>query len=637
MREETNGQETGATGRIPIESIHEQVQRILSSRRFAGSERHCRLLRYLLEQTLEGRGDQLKEYVLGVEVFDRQSSFDPQTDPIVRSELSRLRAKLKDYYEGEGRDDSVIIDLPKRSYSLLFQLREAPVVEPPAKPARSWLAARRVALATSMISVLGLAGGGDVVRARARASLEQRLNGHLTSLVVLPFVNLNGGPESEYFCDGLTEEIINWLAEIEGLRVVSRTSTFQFKGSHEDLRTIAARLRVSLVLEGAVRRFGDRWRITTRLVDATDGYQLGSHVYDRGLHEVPDVQQEIARHVASTLRIPRVGGHGQMASERFTSSVEAYRYYLEGRYHANNGGELDLKKSIRCYERATAADPNYAPAHASLANAYISLALQYEVPPREMMQRAKQAAQTAVKTGRTFPDAHSALGSIFALYDWDWEAAGKEFNRALELDPSDSAIREAYAMRYLVPRGRLNSALFEMQLAQSLDPFSPGITLSLGKVHHFRRNPDQAIETFRRVLQLDSSFEAAPLALAKAYSQKSLLDQALNTLKPASAPVEDEARLAVLGHLYALSGHPDRAREALDQLREMTRQRYVSGYFFALIHLGLGEKAEALDYLERAAAERSPLIVYLKVNPIFDSLRSEPRFATLLKRSGLGG
>jgi TolB-like protein len=285
------------------------VQKILGSRRFATSERQARLFRYLLRQTLEGHAAELKEYVLGVEVFDRPTSFDPQTDAIVRAEMSRLRGRLTDYYESEGREDSLILELPKRSYGLAFRLRESGngsrrgALVRNAKPERLWLwlSTRRIGAVTLLIA--GLAAVSALAPANRWNGQRERAAANLTSVAVLPFVNLTDDQESEDFSEGLTEELIHSLAKIDGLRVASRTSTLQLEGKHEDVQTIASKLNVGVVLEGTVRRAGNRLRINVRLINAADGYKLDSQVYERGLQNVLAVQEEIARRVASTLSI----------------------------------------------------------------------------------------------------------------------------------------------------------------------------------------------------------------------------------------------------------------------------------------------------------------------------------------------
>jgi len=614
---------------ISADTVQAQVEKVLASPGFATSERHSKLLRYLVSISLAGRSAEIKEYVLGVELFGRGQAFDPQTDAIVRTEMSRLRAKLKAYYSADGRDDSLIIDLPTRSYAPVFKPREAPVTEvasPSPARQRMWLWALATLLIAGVVIFyasysLGRASAGGILPGASE---------DVTSVAVLPFVNSDADPEVEQFTDGLTEEVIETLAEVDGLRVVSRTSAFQFKGKHEDLRTVANKLNVGAVLEGAVRRSGKHLRITARLVNAADGHQYYSHVYEHDVKDAFTVQREIGAHVANVLLVRQ---HGQEVA-RFTKSPEAHRWYLQGLYHASRVSESELRQAIVCYQRAIGYDPNYSPAHASLSDAYLTLALLNEAP-REVMQRAADAARSAVRTGDTYAHAHSAWGSVLALYQWDWVGAEKEFRKAIEGDPNDSAILQQYAMRYLAPQANLDSALFHLQLAQQVDPLSPQVMLNRGKVQYFKRDPARALKDIHAALGLDPELEVGPLALAEAYLQSSSFDEASKTLQESSAPTEDEARLAVLGSVYGLSRKPERARQVLQQLVDVDRHQHVSGYYFSQVHLALGETSLALDWLEKAAEERSPLIVYVKVAPQFDSLRTEPRFHALLKKIGL--
>jgi TolB-like protein/Tfp pilus assembly protein PilF len=621
--------------------VQAQVDKILASPGFATSGRHSKLLRHLVSMSLVGRGAEIKEYALGVDLFGRGDSFDPQTDAIVRTEVSRLRAKLKVYYSSDGRDDAVIVDLPARSYAPVFRLRESPVeatvetVEPVVADAPPAVAHRwnRLWIVAGLLIAGALISGAPYWLSLASANGGQPVaTDEVTSIAVLPFVNSDGDREIEQFTDGLTEEVIETLAEIDGLRVVSRTSAFQFKGKHEDdLRTVARKLNVGAVLEGAVRRSGTHLRITARLVNGAEGYQYYSHVYEHELKNAFTVQREIAAHVANVLQVH------ERAQEvaRFTKSAEAHRRYLQGLYHASRGSESELREAIDSYQRAIASDPNYSPAYTGLSDAYVTLALLNEAEPREAMQRAADAAHMAVKTGDTFAHAHAALGSVLALYNWNWAGAEKEFRKAIKGDPNDSPILQQYAMRYLVPQGNLDSALFELQLAQQVDPFSPLVMLNRGRVYNFKRDPARALKDIHSALGLDPQLEVGPLALAETYLQSATFDEASKTLQESSAPTEDESRLAVLGSVYGLSKKPDRARQILQELGEVDRHRHVSGYYFSQVYLALGETASALDWLERAADEHSPLIVYVKVAPQFDSLREEPRFQAILRRIGL--
>jgi tetratricopeptide (TPR) repeat protein len=372
-------------------------------------------------------------------------------------------------------------------------------------------------------------------------------------------------------------------------------------------------------------------RITTRLVNAAGGAPYYSHVYEHNLQDAFTVQMEIAGHVANALRLREKGEE----VARFTKNAEAHRFYLEGLYHASRVSEAELRLAIDCYQRAIDHDPNYSPAYTGLSDTYITLALLSEAPPREAMQRAAAAARSAVKTGDTYAHAHAALGSILALYEWNWPAAEKEFRKAIAGDPNDSAIRQQYAMRYLAPQGNLDSALFELQLAQKVDPYSPEVMLNRGRLQDFKRDPERAIRAFQAALELDPQLETAPLAMAEAYSQKCLYAQALKALMESSEPTEDEARLAFLGSVYGLSRQPQRARRILEGLQGVARHQSVSGYYVAQVYLALGDTDAALNWLEKAAEERSPLMVFVKVAPQFDKLRAEPRFVALLNRIGL--
>ena len=609
--------------RISADSVREQVGRIAASRRFSGSDRQCRFLRLLAEETVQGRGGALNEERLGVEVFGRREPFDPRSDPIVRTELSRLRAKLKDYYEVEGRQDPLLIEFPPKSLAPALRQRDV------SSPGRTW--SRRpfrgnVLLGSAcVLAALGLLGYRSVVRAREWTPAKS------SSIAVLPLINLSSDRSFEYFSDGLTDELIDRLAEVEGLHVVSRSSVFQFKEKRDDVRKIGAQLGAGVVLEGTVRKEGDRLRVATQLVNVDTGYQLRSDVYDRQLTDVLAVQEEIARQVVQTLRVAHVGLRETLL-KRFTQDPEAYNLYLEALYHQNRRNEWELGRAIDLYQRTLVADPTFAPAYAGLAESYTRLTLLNAVAPREAMPRAKSAAERAVREAEDLEEAHTALGVVRALYDWDWQGAEREFRRALELDPRDSDVREAYAMHCLVPQGRLDDGLAELQHAQLFDPFSPAIAAGLGTVYVYKRQPDAAILQYERALQLDPDFWSARFALAALYARKDRPQEALNLLAQTVPGPEDISRMSVVGYLNGFTNRAVDARKQLEHLQDLSQRRFVSAYHLAPIQAALGEKDLALDSLEKAVAERCPLLVTLNVDPRFESLRSEARFRALLKR-----
>lgn len=579
--------------------------------------------------SLAGRGAEIKEHVLAVSFFGRNESFNPQTDAIVRTEASRLRAKLRNYYSTDGCDDPVIIELPPRTYVPAFRLREAPSLDAVAAAdgpqRRRWLWVSTAALASALVFALY----ASYSHTRASGANHQATGAPgLSAVAVLPFVNADADPAVEQFANSLTEEVIEALAEVDRLRVVSRTSAFQFKGKQEDLKTIASKLNVETVLEGSVHRSGKQLHITGRLVNAADGHQYYAHAYEHELTDAFTVQREIAAHAANVLRVRQ---DGQEAA-RFTKSPEAHQKYLEGLHHASWNRESELREAIASYQQAISFDSNYSPAYVGLSEAYILLALLNEAPSREAMQRAAEAARAAVNTGGSYAHAHAALGSVLALHDWDWAGAEEEFRKAIDGDPNDSVILQQYAMRCLAPQGNLDSALFQLQVAQRVDPLSPEALLNRGRASYFKGDSARALRAFQSALELDPHLETAPLAMAQAYLQDSSFSQALKQLQESSAPTEDEARLAMLGSAYGLSGQPKEARQVLQQLLQVSRHQHISGFYLAQAYLSLGEIEPALAALEAAAEERSPLIVYVNVSPQFERLRAEPRFHALLKK-----
>ena len=614
----------------PVNAVRAQVERIVANSGFATSERHTKLLRHLVSMSLAGRGGEIKEYALGVDLFARGESFDPQTDAIVRTEVSRLRAKLKAYYSADGRDDPLIIDLPNRSYVPVITPREPLVTAAASAPAqhnRRWLSFMPALALAGTVGVLVFFRLGPV----SATAGQSRPSDAAISVAVLPFVISETDPKLEQFADSLTDEVIETLAEMPGLRVASRTSALQFKGKEEDIGAVAAKLNVESVLEGSVRRSGDKLRITARLVNAGEGHQYYSYVYEHELDDAITGQREIAAHVANVLRVREKGQ--EVAG--LTKNGEAHQRYLQGLNHASHLSESELTQAVDCFQKAIGYDPNYSPAYTGLADAYITLALMNE-GPHDAMERAADAAKTAVKTGPGFAHAHAALGSVLALYQWDWAGAEREFRSAIEKDPDDSPILQQYAMRYLVPQANLDSALFELRRAQRVDPFSPLVVLNRGWVQYYRRAPERALTDIRAALEFEPELETGPLALAEVDLLSSRFNEAEKTLQESTAPTEDEIRLAALGSVYGLSRQPERARKVLEQLQELDRHyQHVSGYYFSQIYIALGEISSALKSLEQAAEEHSPMVVYAKVDPQFERLHSEPRFRNLLKKIGL--
>ncbi len=455
------------------------------------------------------------------------------------------------------------------------------------------------------------------------------------AIAVLPFVNSSADPENEYFSDGITDELITALTKVEGLRVASRTSVFALKNAREDVRALGARLDVSAVLEGTVRRAGNRLRITVQLADVTDGRTLWSERYDREMADVFAIQDEIAGTIVRTLRSTLVGELGDPTPVRYSANVRAYSLYLKGRFWWNRRSQAAIKEGIRFFEQAIEEDPGYALAYSGLADSY-ALDLDYRgAPVVEGMERARAEARKAIALDETLAEAHTSLAWVTFIYDWDWVGAEREFNRAIELNPRYSTARQWHSW-FLVAMGRFDEALAEGRAAIELDPLSVSIRRSMGWLQYYARHFDGALDNLRRALAMNPTSEETHRLLGLVYAQQGLYDEAAAAFQEAVANSEtDLLSYAGLGQVAALRGQVDGARAVLRELEERQLTRYVSPVAPAMIQLALGEVDAAFDLLERAHQDRRGWLAYLRIEPMFDPLRSDSRFASLLQRMRL--
>lgn len=472
-----------------------------------------------------------------------------------------------------------------------------------------------------------------------RASDEKRPK---PSIAVLPFTNLSADPAQDYFCDGMAEEIINSLAQVEGLRVVARTSAFSFKGMQADIREIGNQLNVNTLLEGSVRKAGARVRITAQLVNVFDGYHLWSEKYDRDVGQLccPEdifaIQDEISLAIVDNLRITLFGEEKAKLVKRHTRDLDAYNLYLKGRYFWNKRTEESLRRSIQYFQQAIEEDRDYALAYAGLADSYILLAEYSFLRPKEAFSKAKAAATKALEIEGALPEAHTSLGFIKTLNDWDWKGAEKEFKQAIESNPGYATAHQWYA-EHLTMTGQYARAIAEFKRAQELDPLSLtiGVASAVGLLCGARRY-DQAMEECQKVLELDPNFGGALNVLGIVYREKGMYDEAIQAFQ--KAQTFDEGNMwvrAELGHAYAISGKKDKAKKVLEELKQLSKRRYVPPDDIALVYLGLGQKNMTFEYLKKGCQDRSVGLSWLKADPIFDSLRSDPRFIALLKKIGL--
>jgi TolB-like protein/Flp pilus assembly protein TadD len=450
------------------------------------------------------------------------------------------------------------------------------------------------------------------------------------SIAVLPFVNMSSEAEQDYLSDGISEQLLSLLAKIPELRVISRSSAFSLKGKNIEVAEIAKRLNVTHVLEGSVRKAGNRVRIAVQLIEAQSDTHVWSETYDRELTDIFTVQDEIALAVVHQLKLALL--NDRLPARSTTTSLEAYNAYLRGRFYWNEGDPTDLEKARQNFERALEIDPRYALAHAAMADYYSALPFYSSSMPDEVFPKAKAAVARALEIDGQLAEAHAALAYIRTYYDWDWRDAGKEFELALARDPNNASLRHRYS-RYLSSVGRTDEALVHMQRARELDPLSLIIQANVGVIHYFGRQFEETLRQLQQLAVAEPDFPVAHWGMGLAREQMGDMDGALASFQKAAELTERGTNvLASMGRAYAVSGKPNEARKILQELTARAKQRYVPSYQIALVHTGLGDKDKAFESLEKAFEERSTLLTYLKMDPRFDSLRGDPRFKSMLRR-----
>lgn len=451
------------------------------------------------------------------------------------------------------------------------------------------------------------------------------------TIAVLPFVNASSDPETDYLSDGITDELIDALAKVEGLSLPSRSSVFALKGTRHDVRAIGALLGVAVVIEGSVRKSKERLRITAQLSSTDDGRLLWSHRYDRTLDDVFEVQDDIARAIVDRLRATTFADLSDLPMQRYTHNVKAYGLYLKGRYEWNKRSQEGVQAGIRYFEQAIAEDPAFAPAYSGLADSWANQVDYRSVPVHEGFARAKQYARQALALDETFAAAHASLAWSLFIYDWDWPAAEAEFRRAIALDPRYATAHQWYAFLLLVT-GRSAEGLVEAHTAQELDPASVSIRRGLGSVYYYARRYDQARYHLERAVAMNPLAEESYRIQGLAFAMEGRFDEAERVLRESAAlPTAGPYALAALGYVLARSGRRAEAEILLANLRARTRDGYVSPVAFAILHLGLEEWESALDFAEQAHRERRGWAVYMAVNPMLDAIRDHPRLAALTR------
>src|SRR5579871_3366400 len=560
------------------DEVRAHVLRVGSSAGFYRADRIRRLLEYTVEKTLSGKSTEIKEYALGVDVFERGEGFDPHEDAIVRVQARRLREKLLAYYEAEGAQERIRIEYRKGSYIPRILLAESPEAMPP------------------------------------------------RSLAVVPFVNLGPGSEDDYLCDGITEELIFQLSRVERLRVVSRGSSFALRGRGLDVRGVGQKLRADLIVEGTVRRWEDSVRITAQLISAEDGYHICSDRWDRHITDLLAIQDEIASLFVQTLR-PHLAAKPPAAHG--TDDREAYELYLKGRHFWNQRTEHGFGRAIEFFQAAIARDPKFARAWSALAETYLLVAAHHLEAPDTAMPKALEAVTTALALDPDLAPAHSAMAMILLAYERRPQAAERQWKQSLEIDPNYAHAWHAVAV-FSDKLGQVDQAISALRHAERLEPFSAAIACDFGFLLCGARRYLEAIDACRRALDLHPSFLRTYVPLAKAHAALCRYDDAIRICLEARPLFRGRAflgqLLAILGYSYGRSGRHADAAAIVAELHAMRSEHYVSAYDFATIHAGVGQRRQAIDCLRRAVDEHAFWLISLPLDPLFAGLRGDPEF-----------
>jgi TolB-like protein/tetratricopeptide (TPR) repeat protein len=598
-------------------------------------------LELVVENSLSGAAP-LKETVIGVQLFGRAPDYDSGAEPIVRVEARRLRQKLQQYYERDGAVSPVVIHLPKGGYSPQFETRAVPLsgsavaVAPPlavtAGPAKGL--GRRVVLWKAMAAICCL-GALSIGVASLRPSAFSRVpparaSGSITSIAVLPLVNLSGDSAQDYLADGMTDELIGSLARIPALRVISRTSAMQYKDARKALPEIARELRVDAVVEGSLTRSGRQVRITVQLIDAKVDRHLWSEDYRRPIGDMLEVESEVARAIAAQVRLTLAASRESPVRRETEVAPSAWDAYLKGRYFWNKRTEEGLRKSVGYFKEAVTEAPGYARAWAGMADSWLLLGESWLRPNGEAFRETEKALDKALSLDDDLGEAHACRAALESNRG-RWDQAEAEFRRALELSPGYATAHQWYA-EGLAAHGRTEEALAEIRRARDLDPLSLTVNVQVGYILFLARRYDESIAQLRATVDLDPYFWMAHADLGHAYEQKRMYPEAIQELQKSVDLTQSASQTLWLAHAWALAGRKAEARRVRSTLEQSFAQGYIDAPPMALLDTALGEPDRALARLRTACSAQSRIV--LSATPILDPLRADPRISAVLAHCG---
>jgi len=613
-----------------LDGVRASLEQILASPSFTSSARRTRLLRYLVERALAGQGEQTTEYGIGLDVFDRPASFDPRIDSIVRTETSRLRQKLREYYLEPGQSDPVVIEIPQRSYIPSVTFRDSPPVLPVDSPVESPVASpppprRRLWQFLSALAVAGvIVAAVTIIKWRGPSAAP------ITSVVVLPFQNFSPNADAQYLADGVTEELTNELAQQRDLRVVARTSAFAFKGKGVDIREIGRKLNVGTAIEGSISKEGGSVRITAQLIRTSDGYHLWSHSYQVAYRDVADAQAQVTQAVEAVVLKRNVP---EPAVAVASTSPEAHDLYLQASYQLSRQTPDAFAKSLALYQAAVEKDPAYVNAYRGIARAETALIHITAAAPQPAFLRARNALEKALEINPNDAESLGQLADIDYVYDWDWPRAQREFRLAIE--HGAQATTHSYYGWSLATRGDFAEAHRQLEIAQDLDPLGAGPRINQVMAYLLEHRYSEAERILRQSINSNTSPLDAHLLLG-------LVADYEHDCKEAAAHFEWSAKnypapITTFGLALASAcrGENQQARQFLAKAAAGGSSAFASPYQLAMGYAYVHDKEAALAYLEKSAEAREGQIFYIKYDPAFDEIRSDPRFLVLEKKVGL--
>ena len=581
-----------ATDPLPATAVRDQLARVVNSPGFVSSARLCRFLTHIVNRTIDGSIDNLKEFSIAMEVFDRTSKYDPNIDAIVRVEARRLRGKLKAYYEeGQGTVDPVLIGLRPGSYVPVFR----------------WL---------------------DAQPAKHREEIGAAPPPGRLCVAVLPFVNMSPEPEQDYFCDGISEEITNSLTRVSGLNVIARTSAFHFKGANIDIREVGQRLGANLVIEGSVRKAGEQLRVTVQAIQTQSGHHIWSETFRHQLQDVFAIQDEIAQTVADLLKLNMPEVRGPVRSS--LHDLDAHTRYLRARFLIHQQSPETLHAALEQLRKLTETYPDYALAYSGMATASGILAQFGMVSGREVYPEVKANAERGYALDPESGDTCTVLGALRFWFEHRWDEAEKLYDRALQLQPSH-ALAHTFRAMTLLCRGDISAAESGLRRSTELDPLSASDCARMAYLHYVKGDYPSAEEHLRKSFELDRDYPEARFYEGLLHFQQQRYDAVIQCLSTSTSPLD----IGLLAAAHAQGGSLSRAEECIERLHQLAGRQYVTPLAQGFAAIGTGNFDLAFQCMDEAIAHKTNFVNLLAIEPFFHPLRTDRRFAKLLKKLSL--